>query len=317
MRKASSFGCALISSLALVAGWGQTGPATSDKAKDATTPSRSLAVASVRLAGGHRVDFFAPPDGPIAIAEVGPKGTKRVVDEETAAHKRPSEIYTMLKGAGAVPPPALVQAEKRLGALAAKHRTLPAPNEGGAGKGPDDTADQQWFKSTFCKQYWECVQGWTWANTSGGHHQGRGYAADAMNGSEARGARTLETDWWNGSNWAPLITESMPPGWWAWTIGGNTGHLNCGDPIWYFKSEVPNNGLDNATVSIADHVYAPGGGDHIDCYDVPPCPCSCGCGGCPAGRGGGNFITCGSVSICVRGGTGNGTDADDYCVNPP
>jgi hypothetical protein len=35
------------------------------------------------------------------MAEVGPKGTPRVVDEETLARKKPSEIYSMLKGPGA------------------------------------------------------------------------------------------------------------------------------------------------------------------------------------------------------------------------
>lgn len=300
----------------LVCGAGWKLAASSDKGKYDTTATRSNAVASIVLSGGHRVDFFAPPGGPIAIAEVGPRGIPRVVNGHNLVHKSASEIYLMLKGRGALVPPALAEAEKRINALAKKVRPTPDKNKGAAGKGPDDTADQQWFKNTYCKPVWECVQGWTWANGSWGHNAGRGYGANAMNGSEARGARTLETDWWNGSNWAPLVTESMPPGWAAWTVGGNTGACNCGDPTWYFKSEIPDNGLDNATVSLADHVYAPGGGGHIDCYNVPPCPCKCGCG-CPAGRGGGNYVTCGAISMCVARGTGTGTDADDSCVNPP
>jgi hypothetical protein len=273
----------------------------------------SVAVASISLPGGHRVDFFAPPDGPIAVAEVGPKGTPRVVDEDTLARKKPSEIYSTLKGAGAVPPPALIEAEKRLAALAAKPAPLPGQTEGGGGQGPDDTADQQWFKDTFCKAGWECLQYWSWANSSSGHHTGRGYAANGMNGREARGARTLETDWWNGSSWSTLVTESMPPGWWAWTTGGNTGAaIPCGgDPTWYFKSEIPDNGTgDNAAISLADHMFAPGGtagGNSKSCYDVPPCNCACGCPDCPVGRGAGNNFYCKNPGVCIG----------DDCVNPP
>jgi hypothetical protein len=168
-----------------------------------------------------------------------------------------------------VPAAALVEAEKRVGVAAPNGAPRPVPNEGGAGKGPDDTADQQWFKATFCMPVWECIQGWDWANGSGGHHWGQGYAADGMNGSEARAARTLETDWWNGTSWSTLITESMPPGWTAWTTGGNTGAPACATPTcppwsacappgWYFKSEIADNGTgDNATVSLADHMYSP------------------------------------------------------------
>ena len=107
-----------------------------------TTPvSTTVPVGSISLAGGHRVDFFAPPDGPMAMAEVGRKGTRRVVDEETIARKRPSEIYSMLKGAGAEPPPALVEAEKRRAALGTIARSPPAPTERRAGRGPDDSAE--------------------------------------------------------------------------------------------------------------------------------------------------------------------------------
>jgi hypothetical protein len=314
MQKASYLICALtgaVSSWALAAHGQSAG-----EVKQGAIAGRSSPVASVTLPGGHRVDFFAPPGGPIAIAEVGPKGSARVVDEETIARKKPSEIYTMLKGAGARPPAALLRAESRLGTLR-KPRARPTPKEGQAGPGPDDTADQVWFKNTYCTQYWQCVQGWSWANTSSGHNQGRGYMAYALNGSEAQAPRNLETDWWNGSSWASLVTESMPAGWQAWTSGGNTGGLLCSNPTWYFRSEVLDNGTgDGATVSLADHMYASGGGGHIDCYNVPPCPCSCGCA-CPAGRGGGNYVTCGTVSQCVNSGTGSGTVADDYCVNPP
>src|ERR1700732_5318601 len=54
---------------------GETGPAPSAKAKDETPAPSPLAVASISLPAGHRVDFFAPPNGPLAIAEVGPNGT--------------------------------------------------------------------------------------------------------------------------------------------------------------------------------------------------------------------------------------------------
>lgn len=259
------------------------------------------------------MDFFAPRGGPIAIAEVGPKDTPRVVDEHTLTLKKPSEIYLMLKGQGAVVPPALMQPVKRLGALAAR----PPQAEGKAGPGPDDTADQVWFKATYCLPIWECIQGWSWANGSGGHNAGRGYAANAMNGSEAKAARTLETDWWNGSSWASLVTESMPPGWTAWTNAGSLGAATCHDQTWYFKSEVPDNGTgDGATVSIADHMYAPGipGTQTVrmSCYDCGcgsgngACDCG-GCDGCPTGRGGGNFFLCPQPTTCPG----------DSCVNPP
>jgi hypothetical protein len=320
MGKASCFARLAVPALTLtlcsvMPAWSGSGngeqPASDKKGEDRKTAGRSAAVASVALPGGHRVDFFAPPGGPIAIAEVGARGTPRVVDEETVTHKKASEIFLMLKGKGAVLPPALVEAEERIRAMAAKSRPAPDRKEGAAGKGPDDTADQMWFKATFCKPVWECIQGWSWANTSWGHNTGRGYAADAMNGSEARGARTLETDWWNGSNWASLITESMPPGWWAWTTAGNLGAPTCHDQTWYFKSEVPDNGTgDFATVSLADHMYAPGFPGtqtvRMSCYECPG-NCDCGCDGCPTGRGGGNNFLCHQPTTCP----------DDSCVNPP
>jgi hypothetical protein len=307
MRRTIRFVRVVIAICALVGCAEKTEPAISEKPMTAPSP---LAVATILLPEGHRVDFFAPPDGPVAIAEIGPKGAARVVND-TLARKKPSEIYAMLKGPGAVPPPALVEAERRMSAVAPTVAPRPAPIQGRAGSGPDDTGDQQWFKATFCVEGWECIQGWSWANGSGGHHVGRGYAADAMNGSEARAARTLETDWWNGSSWATLITESMPAGWSASTWGGNTGALSCNNPTWYFKSEIPDNGTgDFATVSLADHMYSPGGGGNISCSGR--CTCPCGCTGCRrGGKGPGGrrppYVTCARITLC----------SDDSCVNPP
>jgi hypothetical protein len=305
MQKASYFVWTVFS-VALVAWYCQIDPARAQR-------ESPRAVASIVFPDGHRVDFFAPPGGPIAIAEIGPKGSPRVVTD-ALARKKPSEIYKILKGPGAVPPKALVKAEQRVRIpyTAPKLAARPYRNKGAAGRGPDDTADQQWFKATFCKSIWECIQGWSWANTSSGHHEGRGYAADGMNGSEARAPRTLETDWWNGSSWATLVTESMPPGWWAWTTGGNVGGATCHDQTWYFKSEIPDNGTgDFATVSLADHMYAPGfpGQSTVreSCYSCPgDCDCG-GCDGCPTGRGAANFFYCPLPATC----------AGDSCVNPP
>lgn len=310
MRKASYFVCAVISSFVLVTS-GKTGTTPLPKAKAPITTPRVQAVASISLPRGHRVYFFAPPNGPIAIAEIAHKGTPRAIDEYTLTHKKPSEIYVKLKGAGAVPPTALVEAEKRLRTLPAKARRLPPQGKGEGAKGPDDTADQQWFHDNFCHPFWECLQYYFWANTSSGHNQGRGYETAGMNGSEAQAPRTLEADWWDGYNWSTLATVSMPPGYWGWIGGGNIGAPDClsdnPDFNWYFKSEILDNGMnDNATVSLSDHMYSPGGGGHIDCYNVPPCPCDCGCR-CPAGRGGANYTTCSSIPRCEN----------DSCVNPP
>lgn len=68
MSKIAGFSCAVFSFFASVA-YGQNVP----------TAAKSVPVASVVLPGGHRVDFFAPPGGPIAIAEVGSRGAPRAL----------------------------------------------------------------------------------------------------------------------------------------------------------------------------------------------------------------------------------------------
>jgi len=298
MRKAAL--CAVVSCFTICA-YGQNAPPTQVPAP----------VATITLSNGHHVYFFVAPNGPVAIAETGPKGSRRVVDERTLRLKKPSEIYKMLKGRGAAPPPALIAGEKRVPSFAPGVTARPPQGESSAGKGEDDSADQMWFKATYCQQGWQCVQGWSWAISSSGHNQGRGYATDGMNGSEAIQPRNLETDWWDGSSWSTLLTVQMPPGWVGWITAGNVSYPACQQTTWYFKSEVNNNSADSATVSLADHVYAPGtagpNSQRVSCYNCS-CACSSACEACPTGRGGANFVMCPvAISSCPG----------DSCVNPP
>jgi hypothetical protein len=280
-----------------------------------------LAVASIRHASGHRIEFFAPANGPTAIAEIGPIGTPRVLDEKTLATKKASEIYMMLAG-NAQPPAALLAAESRTDdenrALSEAVAGAPPPDvEAAHGTGPQfyTQGDQTWFFNTYCTApHTQCVQGFSWANSSQGNHKGRGYYTVGAIGSEASGTQTLQADWWNGKSWQKLSTVTLAANVTGFIWGGNTGAPGCNDSSWYFKSEVLP-GAGSPTVSLSDHVYSPGGGNYVEPFacgaDLPECGGRCGCSGCmgvPGVPGGScEFFGCNEIALCP----------DDSCCNPP
>ena len=252
--------------VALVFLWVAVGPlAYPSHAQSPAPQADAQAVAShplatLNLANNHKVLFFTQAGGQVGIAETGPIGTPKILSEEVL-NKKPSEIFVMLKGAKAAPPVALVNAEKRnrvLGRFTSNHVAPVTPQQGasGAGKGPNfhDAGNQQWFKDTFCTPGVECLQGWDWATSSFGYQQGRGYATDAINGSEARLPRVFNVDYWNGQNWQNFITVSVPNGYYGWAVGGNTGAPTINDTSLYYKSELLDNGS-SAQVSLSDQAY--------------------------------------------------------------
>jgi hypothetical protein len=258
----------------------------------------------------------------MGVAEGGPTGTPRVLDDETVATKKLSEIYAMLGGSDPAASKALVDAESRLAATSQRSLArsddgpLPRAAERSTNAGPTfyTAAEQTWFASQFCVSNWQCVQGYTWANSSYGNHAGRGYASYGFVGSEATTNHVMETDYWNGSSWQAVTTYTLPPGWSNYQWAGNTGASNCNDGNWYFKSEIPGD-YTNPLISLSDHVYS-GDGGHAqhNCGTGSTIPYGadiCGCdtsvciwyGGQPAWVS----VTCKGMPVC----------ADDLCCNPP
>jgi hypothetical protein len=251
---------------------------------------------------------------------VGLAGTPLVVTRDILATHRLSEIYTLLKGTGAVAPQSLIDAETRGGS---DKSATPPPATGPAGQTLPQfftASEASWFQSTFCLTNWQCLLYVSWLQTNGGSHSGRGYQINAMHGSEATANRTVEMDWWNGSSWAYLNSISMCPGCTANIVAGNTGPSNCNDGNWFFKSEILDNGDGtHATVDLASHVYSKGGGSTssvctYNCTTRNMCSWSCGpdghfcgercsCSGFPQPTG---TLFASDIPIC----------ADDSCCQP-
>jgi hypothetical protein len=236
----------------------------------------------------------------VGIAEDGAINTPRVLDDATVGSMKPSELYTMLKGAGSAPPAALLEAESRAWKLGPNDTAPPVREATQSGRAPQfyTASDQSWFASNFCPAYWQCIQGGaaskSWAMTSYGNHHGRGYTTNGMVGSESAIPGTLETDWWNGSAWAALGNITVQPAHVMTQWSGNTGAPASTDGDWYFRSEVIVNYP--ATVSLSDHVWAGG-------TSCNPCGASSMLPGTPCGYWCWGALTC--------------SDPQDTCVNPP
>jgi hypothetical protein len=227
-----------------------------------------------------------------------------------ASHKL-SEIFVMLSGPNSVAPKALLEAETRVRDVPPPPADLPNDPDGQHLPEFYDNGEAQWFRNTYCHPNWECLLYYSWLSGASGHHAGRGYAANAMQGREATANRTLRTFWWNGSSWATLITESICPGCTAWTTGGNAGGAcNGRDGSWYFRSDIPDNGDGTyATVDMADHVYSSCGATLLRCV-VNGSYQTQSCGGprpSPCQAKTFDYFTDPFCPVC----------ADDSCCNPP
>jgi hypothetical protein len=233
--------------------------------KPSATALRNL-VADLPLAGQHHAYFFVSDDNVAAVVETGPASTPLVLNDTLVGGKKPAEIYSMLSGPNA-PPPARLLAAGTMSAAAGttsavavasgghSSRVDPSPAKGGPGPRFYTAGDQQYFSNTYCTQGFECVQGYYQWAASGYGPAGRGYEAIGMNGSEALGNRPFEVSYWSNGAWVVLSTLSIPPGAVVFAWAGNTGTPKSNDATYQFKSNILDNGLDFATVSLADHTY--------------------------------------------------------------
>jgi hypothetical protein len=294
------FACCL-SALPLIAGWGSTA--------EGSTVHEGTAITVQTESNGHKFKFVVPSSGPLSISELAPIGSAPILNDELVATKTPAELYLSVAGPGATVPDALVNAQNRSNApataAAASPVLAPVSRQSATGSGPSfyDSGQQSWFKSNFCQSGWECVQGWAYADSSGGYVRGRGYSTYAMNGSEASCARTFNEDYWNGSSWANLQSGSIPPGYYNSEWAGNTGAPTVTDGNWYFKSELNDCGGTATQVSLSDFTYpwvrpsvsfAMSGSGPIS-YCPPPGAGSCGL------LGGDAQVDSGSINVSLNG----------------
>jgi hypothetical protein len=259
------------------------------------TPSaepRPEPVATFELSANHRLEFYAPADGPAAVVEMLRIGETPLLAKEAGTRKA-SDIYRLVAGPDATIPTAISLAEGRT-TTASDIPPPPLPSVATETNVPSEqapvfytTSDQLWFKANFCNTPagYSCVQGFSWA-TSGWGSPVNAYSAHAMNGSEARGNRTMEVSWWNGSAPVRYATASLPPGW-HWYMNWNDPSV-CSDnsPKYWFESSLQDNGSnDNAQVSLAirartncldGYVGVSGGGGGVTACSCPAaCPTSC------------------------------------------